>query len=229
MSGYKVLILIAHADADKKATAYRLADVAEKHLAAAGKQVKKMDLTTEGFSQTIQDAELKQKEIPESTKKAQELVTWCDHILIVGPMWFFRFPACLYTFIERVFSYGFGFTATEFNEKGPLKGRKVSCIITSGAPAEYYSKKGAGPIDLIMYPTTCSFWYCGIAPTRTLVLGNAGKGQSKAEEEWMEKYGKAVAQIENWKLVDFKADQKLCETDNLANLENCNVDNIFTK
>ena len=66
MSGYKVLILLAHADADKRATAFKIAEIAEQQLIAAGKQVKKIDLTTEGFSQTLQDAELKQREIPES-------------------------------------------------------------------------------------------------------------------------------------------------------------------
>ena len=226
MSGYKVLILLAHADADKRATAFKIAEIAEQQLIAAGKQVKKIDLTTEGFSQTLQDAELKQREIPESTRKAQELVTWCDHILIIGPMWFFKFPACVYAFIERVFSYGFGHTATEFHENGPLRGRKVSCVITSGEPAEYYSRKGAGPIDLIIYPTTFAFWYCGIAATHTLNFGRAGRCPENEEEEWLEKFGNAVAHIEKWKLFDFRADPKRCEFENVINVDNCTPDNI---
>lgn len=229
MSGYKVLILIAHADADKKATAYRIADVAEKQLIAAGKQVKRIDLASEGFLQAIQDQELKQKEVPESTKKASELVKWSNHILIIGPIWYYRLPACLYAFIERVFTHGLDLTNNRYHEDGPMIGRKVSCIVSSAAPAEYYTKKGVGPIDIILFSTIFAFSYYGIAPTHTLVLGGSGKGPTKEEEEWLAKFGKAVAQIENWKVIDFKADPKLCETDNLSNLESCTVDNILTK
>ena len=45
----KVLLVIAHVDPNRQATAYRLANAANEALVAAGNEVKTVDLIHEGF------------------------------------------------------------------------------------------------------------------------------------------------------------------------------------
>lgn len=240
----KVLVLIAHADPTKKATAYRIADTAEQALIGAGHEVKKVNLVEEGFSTTATTNDFNQllpgpfsygsqgatrDNLKPEITKYQDMVTWCDHILVVGPMWKFRYPACLYAFVERVFTFGFGYTDKLYLEKGLLKGRKVSCIITTEADNDFYSTRGLGPIDFLLFATTYSFRYDGLESTCSLLYPSANEKETIAHEsEWMEKFKKAIIHLDSWKPLPVNTDPKVCEAINIAHSENCNVENIYT-
>ena len=68
---------------------------------------------------------LKKGIIAEDVDKEQELVEDADVISVVYPLWWSSFPAILKGYIDRVFTYGFGYQAGEEGVEGLLTGRGV--------------------------------------------------------------------------------------------------------
>lgn len=64
-----------------------------------------------------------------------EHVKWCTNILVFGPMWCYRFPACFHSWIERVLI------------STPGEGKKVSMVITNDSDEKNYSKNGVGSLE----------------------------------------------------------------------------------
>lgn len=201
----RVLLLIAHADPKHQAAAYRIADVAKLALEQAKHEVRVVDLVQEGFDRvaTVHDF-IKLKEGPfeyhsnatednqiDVIKKQHANVNWCDNILIIGPMWFFRYPACLDAYIERVF------TNQKFAEK------RISMVLTNGGDEQYYSEQGEGSLEQFLFPTYFAFKYSGHKVNRPLGYYNAGPFCNSTPEEekaWLEKFKLAVVKLENWQL-----------------------------
>ena len=44
-------------------------------------------------------------------RQAQALIRWCDHMVIVHPLWLGGPPALLKAFLEQVFRYGFALSS----------------------------------------------------------------------------------------------------------------------
>ena len=213
----KVLIVIAHSDPTKKATSYKLATAAKEALEAAHNEVKVTDLIEEGFDKTATASDFKEmKEDPrfrylmnqsednliETIKKQQELITWCDHFLVIGAMYFFRFPACLYAWIERCFSFGFAFSPKHNLDNGLLKGKKVSLVITTGGVAPHFVARGYSPLEALLYSTTYAFRYCGVVATRSMGYFGINSPDVQAhQEEWIANFKKAVVKLDEWPLL----------------------------
>ena len=73
-------------------------------------------------------------------KKYKELVTWCDRIYIVSPVWWFRLTPRMEIFFDEVFEPGFAYkfvniTKTYAYPVPFLKSKKVRTYVTHGAPA----------------------------------------------------------------------------------------------
>ena len=73
-------------------------------------------------------------------KKYQNLVTWCERIYIISPVWWFRLTPRMEVFFDEVLTPGFAYqfvniTKTYAYPKPFLKDKKVRTYITHGAPA----------------------------------------------------------------------------------------------
>lgn len=70
----------------------------------------------------------------------QELIKWCDHLVIISPVWWGNIPAKFKGVIDRTFLPGFAFKYKD--EKGGLEklliGRTSELIITLDTPAFWY-------------------------------------------------------------------------------------------
>ncbi|KAH0792930.1 Flavodoxin-like fold family protein [Histomonas meleagridis] len=213
----KVLIVIAHCDPNKNATAYRFANAAKEALEAANNEVKITDLVHEGFDRTATANDFKKLADPnkfdyignqlppdnlcEDIRKQQELFGWCDHIVVIAPMYFFRLPSCLYAWFERCFTNEFAFGDGTM-EKGPLKGKKASLIVTAGGSLAHFTTRGYTPLESIMYSSTYQFRYCGIDVTRTVLYPHANKPEVVEKEgEYLEKFKKAIIKLDAWPLL----------------------------
>ena len=217
----RVLILIAHCDPTKKGTAYRFAKAAEEALIAAGNEVKVSDLVHEGFDRVATEKDFlkvdtskkfdyiesqREDNLIEPILNAQKLLTWSTHVLIIGPMYYNRFPACLYAYIERVFTKNFAFSFENGKhccmKEGLLKGRKVSCVITCGDREFNFTPQGYAPLDVFLYSTTYAFRWVGFQATRSMGYYSANMPDTIAKEgEWIEKFKKAVVKLDSWPLL----------------------------
>ena len=100
---------------------------------------KVIDLYAENFNPVLSLEEVKGKLSPES-KNYQELISAATNIIFVFPVWWFRAPAILEGFLDKVFIPGFAYRFKQlFGKYGVpiplLKEKNVLTIITHGAPA----------------------------------------------------------------------------------------------
>jgi len=76
----------------------------------------------------------------ELVKRYKDLVTWCDRIYIISPVWWFRLTPRLETFFDEVFTPGFAYKFIPITKiysypKPLLSHKKVRTYITHGAPS----------------------------------------------------------------------------------------------
>lgn len=204
----KVLIVIAHCDPNKDSQSHKLANAAAESLREDGNEVQVVDLVEAGFDKvaTVDDFKGPMPEdrkfsylhvgkcVGPDVKKAQDQIAWATHIIAIGPMWWFRYPACFDAWQERCFTVGFAFTHTESGENGPLKGKKALCIMTTGAGDDYYTKKGLGTIESFLLPATQAFRYTGMTTLRS--VGVYGLSAEQLENEFIPKFKLAIKKLD---------------------------------
>jgi len=153
------LVILAH-PCQKSYTA-SLRDTAVKKLKDMGFEVLESDLYKMKFNPVVdsQDFDEPKKEgffsVSDEMKKAYDKnelekdiveeikkVDKADYIFFVCPLWCGSFPAIMKGWMERVMQRGFAFDMNHFFEKGYLKGKKAGIIVTTGAPREFFQKKG---------------------------------------------------------------------------------------
>lgn len=110
-----------------------------KTLQDANASYKVIDLYAENFNPVLSLEEVKGK-LSDDSRKYQELISAATNIIFVFPVWWFRAPAILEGFLDKVFVPGFAYRFKKlFGKYGVpiplLKEKNVLTIITHGAPA----------------------------------------------------------------------------------------------
>jgi NAD(P)H dehydrogenase (quinone) len=108
-------------------------------LQGAGVSYKVIDLYAEKYNPVLSAEELKEN-ISHETKKYQQLITEATNIVFVFPVFWFRAPAILEGFLDKVFVPGFAYRFKKiigvYGIPVPLlKDKHVLAILTHGAPA----------------------------------------------------------------------------------------------
>lgn len=223
----KVLILIAHADPNSTTSSHKLAKAAEEALLEDHHEVKVVDLVKEGFDRVATKDDFVKFNHPERfnyinecadasnltqiVRDQQELVRWSTHIIVVGPIWYLRYPATFYAWFERVFTMNFSF---RFDEKGnkitTLDGRKVLLAVTTGDGAEYYSVEGSHTtMENILYTTSVGhFGYCRFTLLRSQIFYQFAELSPEKQQEIINKWKLAVKNIDNRPLLPFNGDKR---------------------
>ena len=120
--------------------------------------------------------------------KAQELITWANHLVFVYPTWWASLPALLHLFFEMVFSPGFAFKYPDQQGKivswdKLLKGKSARIISTMDAPPWYYKWIIGDPGGKIMRKGILGF--AGISPVKTTYFGSVKVSTEKQREKWL--------------------------------------------
>ena len=210
----KVLVVIAHCDPGCTTSSHKIAKATEEALLEQGNEVKVVDLVKCGFDKTASAGDLIKVQNPERfsylkecgnnenliplIREHQDLVRWCTHLIVVGPMWFFTYPATFHAWFERVFTMGFA-----FGPKGPdgkdfggiIEGKTALLVMTTGDNAEAYSPEGPlTSLECILYPISFGhFAYCGFR-----VLRSQGFfAPTLANDEELAKWKLAVKNLEH--------------------------------
>jgi NAD(P)H dehydrogenase (quinone) len=149
-------------------------------------------------------------------------------VIVVGPIWFYRFPANLYAFQDRVFTAGWAYNFEIPYEQLPLYGKRLLFVITTGAPSGFYSHGGGlTSIDGLLYPTTYSFNGSGFGVYRTQGIWEAARGSAAEQEQTKQKFVAALLNIEKRPLLPFGVKDKPAGTDDVqvfAELPNISLD-----
>ena len=125
----KNLIVIAHPD--KNSFCYNgIMKTIKRELKKHDEEIKIIDLYRDSFSRPRTDL----------IKKYQELVTWCERIYFVSPVWWFRLTPRMEVFFDEVFTPGFAYNFKNITKlyaypQPHLSDKKVRTYITHGAPS----------------------------------------------------------------------------------------------
>ena len=73
-------------------------------------------------------------------KNYQDLISWCERIYFISPVWWFRLTPRMEIFFDEVFTQGFAYKFVNITKlyaypKPFLKDKKVRTYVTHGAPA----------------------------------------------------------------------------------------------
>jgi putative NADPH-quinone reductase len=92
----------------------------------------------------------KKQTLESDLEKAQELIKWCEHLVIFTPVWWFSIPALLKGFFDRVLLPDFAFRSVKNKGKKEivkmLEGRTATVFYTFGGQKSDLNETFTDPI-----------------------------------------------------------------------------------
>ena len=188
----KILIILGHPD--EESFCGSLAKAYAEGARSAGSEIKKLYLGNLKFDPILWHGYKKRQELELDLIKAQEDISWADHIVIIYPTWWGTMPALLKGFFDRVLLSGFAY---KFKPNSPLwdkllKGKTARLIVTMDGPSYYYKLYlcSAG-IKIIKKGI---LYFCGIKPVKITILDDVKNRSAEYKIKWLNQINNLGAQ-----------------------------------
>jgi len=180
-------ILIIQANPDKKSYCHYLAEAYQKGATKSGAEVRFLELSDLEFNLNLSDTYKKETFLEPDLKKAQELISWAEHLVFVYPTWWATFPALLKGFFDRTFTSGFAFRYRSHTWRWDklLTGKSARLIVTMDAPPLFYCLFTKKPGHNAVKKGVLQF--CGVNPVRITSLGPVKGSSETRRKQWLEK------------------------------------------
>ncbi len=181
-----IAIFQGHPDSTVRHFCHALADEYAKGAEDGGHDVMRIEVATLEFPllRTKQDFERGQP--PEAIKRAQDIVAWADHLVIIYPLWLGSMPALLKGFLEQLLRPGFAF---EYQKSGGmakklLKGKSARIVVTMGMPALVY--RWIFFAHSLKSLKRNTLWFCGIGPVKSTIIGSIDGLTERQRDDWLD-------------------------------------------
>ncbi|AMM93539.1 NAD(P)H dehydrogenase [Peribacillus simplex] len=168
--------LVVYAHPNPESLNHSILETAVHALKKNGHEVVVRDLYALDFQPVLKpedSAAMKAGNTPNDIKTEQEFITEADVITFIYPIWWTGLPAILKGYVDRVFAFGFAYSAGEEGIIKLLKGKKGFIINTHGTPNEVYDKVGM-TAGLKVTSDIGIFDFTGIEPVEHLLFGSIG-------------------------------------------------------
>ena len=152
---------------------------------AAGHEVRLIDVAKLGFPFLCNKEDFEHAAPPASIRRAQEIIHWAEHLVIMYPLWLSAMPALLRSFFEQTFRPGFAFAyVANGMPKKLLVGKSARVVVTMGMPAFVYrwlfGAHGLKSLEGILA-------FCGIGPITHSLIGAVESPDGRARKKWIAK------------------------------------------
>jgi putative NADPH-quinone reductase len=136
----RILLIQGHPDKSEGHLCHALGIAYADGAIEAGHDVRHIDVATLDFPLLYSQRDWKIGELPPGLRDAQQAIQWCDHLVLIFPLWLGDMPALLKGFLEQVARPGFALGYGDKNgfPKKLLAGRSARVIVTMGMPAAVY-------------------------------------------------------------------------------------------
>ncbi|MBT2763746.1 NAD(P)H-dependent oxidoreductase [Paenibacillus sp. FSL K6-1330] len=180
-------VLIIQGNPIKNSYGSQLAEVYARGAAESGAEVRELVLAEMEFDLNLSGGYKGKQPLEPDLQKAQELISWADHLVFVYPNWWGGMPALLKGFIDRVFLPGFAF---KYRRNSPLpeqllKGKTARLIVTMDSPYVYYRFYLGQPGHQMMKHSILKF--CGVGTVRATNITQLRKMPEVARKQWLER------------------------------------------
>ncbi|MGI9476128.1 MAG: NAD(P)H-dependent oxidoreductase [Hyphomicrobiaceae bacterium] len=180
----KILIIDGHPDRSEERLCHALANAYRGGCDAGDHEVRTIKVSEIDFPLLRTAEEFDSGQLPTDIRQAQEGFRWCDHILIVYPLWLGTMPSLLKGFFEQVLRPGFAFDPESKGwPKGNLAGRSARIVITMGMPGWVYRWFfGAHSLKSLERNILA---FAGIKPIRETIYGMVDAASEAKRSKWL--------------------------------------------
>ncbi len=181
----KILIINGHPL--KASLNNALAQAYEKGAKTNNVEVKQLNIVELNFNTSFEGYN-KDTETEPDIVRAQELISWSNHLVWIYPTWWGTMPALVKSFIEQTFMPGFAFKYKESTQVVKwdkyLKGKSAHLISTMDAPP-WYTKYLIGDPGFKTIKYIMNF--CGIKPVNRTYFGSVKISSEEQRKQWLAK------------------------------------------
>jgi len=148
-------------------------------------QIETLVLADLDFAVSVPSPETAELE-PDMTR-AQELLTWADHLVLFYPIWWGGMPALLKGFFDRVLQPGFAYRYRPDSQLWDklLLGKSARVIVTMDGPIWHNHLTYGKPAERAIQKSVLEF--CGIHPVHLTNLGPLSTATDTHRAEWIRK------------------------------------------
>ncbi|WP_337099202.1 NAD(P)H-dependent oxidoreductase [Paenibacillus sp. YIM B09110] len=188
-----ILVITGHPDTESFCSALSQAYIEGAKEQAV--QVRTLHMGELEFEPNLKFGYRQRTELEADLLKAQELIRWADHIVLVYPVWWGMMPAVMKGFFDRILLPGFAFRYKEnsvFFDK-LLTGKTARLIVTSDTPSWYnrliYGRAGHRVVKQSILQ------FCGIKPVRVTDIGPVTHATAENRKKWLEQAKRMGARL----------------------------------
>lgn len=135
----RILIVDGHPDPARQRLCHALAEAYIEGARSTGKETRLITVAEADFPLLRTAAEFAAEPTNAAILRAREDLLWCDHLVMVFPLWLGGAPALLRAFLEQVGRANFMAETDGRGIASRLKGRSARLIVTMGMPAFAYT------------------------------------------------------------------------------------------
>jgi NAD(P)H dehydrogenase (quinone) len=184
---YEMKHLVIYCHPNKKSFCNAILEKLVFELESVQAEVKVRDLYAMDFNPVLTTGDLvamKNGSSLPDVKEEQSLINWADVITLIYPIWWTGMPAQLKGYIDRVFSFGFAYSASEDGVTGLLTSKKVNIVNTMGTGEDIY--RGSGMIYSMKQTTDQGiFEFCGMEVVKHLFFGSVPTTEPQRRENML--------------------------------------------
>lgn len=178
--GKRILLIQGHPDHLQPHFCHALADAYAEGAAAAGHEVRRLDVAALEFPLLRSPAHWDEGDLPISLVPAQADILWAQHLVVFFPLWLGDMPALLKGFFEQAMRPGFAIERSDCHAmfKKRLAGRSASVVVTMGMPAAIY--RWVFRAHSVRSLERNILGFVGFAPVHETLIGGVGNLDEKA-------------------------------------------------
>lgn len=151
-----------------------------------GSEVRELILSEMNFDPILKyESNENYPELEPDLKKAQEFVTWAEHIVVIYPHWWGTIPALLKGFFERTFTSKFAFSYRKNSSLWDkhLTGKTARIIITMDTPKFFYYLFYQSAGHKVLKNNILDF--CGIKTIGVTIFTPIRKSSDELRKKWL--------------------------------------------
>lgn len=183
--GTRVLIIDGHPDVKPQRFVHALVAAYRDAAIHAGHDVRIVEIARFEVPPLSGNHEFAHGTPSDAIRRVQRDVEWCEHLVLVYPLWLGSMPGQLKMLFEQVMRPGFAFDSGSHDglPRKLLKGKSARIVVTMGMPGFFYRWYYRGHSLKSLKRNILRF--VGFAPVHAIVIGNVETPKAGVRERWL--------------------------------------------